>query len=101
MRQTLLLIPLLALSPAARAADAKLQAAQGRVWIKTGGAAAYEARKGDPLFYFDEVRTAKDAVAHVVFKDGTAVLVKGGSELAIKGKRGDTFLHFSAGEFLI
>jgi ferric-dicitrate binding protein FerR (iron transport regulator) len=103
MKKTLLLAAVLsaALVPAARAWDARLEALEGKVMVKTGGGAPYEARKGDPLFYGDEVRTEKDALAHVVFKDGTAVLIKGGSALAIKGRKGDTFLHFDVGEFLI
>ncbi len=90
-----------ALAPALMASDAQLAAVQGKVTVKTGGASGYEARKGDPLFYGDEIMTDKDALAHIVFKDGTAVLLKGGSDLTVKGKRGDTFLHFSVGEFLI
>lgn len=91
----------LLLASAALAADARLIAVHGKVLIKTGGAGAYEAREGDPLYYNDEVKTAPDALAHVAFKDGATILLKGGSDLAIKGRRGDTFLHFNAAEFLI
>jgi hypothetical protein len=88
-------------TPRLGASDARLAEISGKVSIKTGGNAAYEARKGDPIFFGDEVTTEKDALAHVVFKDGTAVLLKGGSQLTIKGRKGDAFLHFNVGEFLI
>jgi hypothetical protein len=92
---------LLTLALPAFSADAVLQSVRGKVQIKTGGVAAYEARKGDPLFFGDDIKTEKGALAHVVFKDGTAVLLKEGSSLSVKGKKGDTLLSFSVGEFLI
>lgn len=95
------LLAVLLLSSPAFAVDAVLQAVRGKVSVKTGGLASYEARKGDPLFYGDEITTSADALAHVVFKDGAAVLLKGGTTLALKGKKKDTFLNFSVGEFLI
>lgn len=101
MRKTVLLASLLCLAPLLQAADAQLASTSGKVSIKTGGAAPYAARQGDPLYYGDEVIAAPDALAHVVFKDGTAVLVKGGTTVALKGKKGDTLLDFSVGEFLI
>ncbi len=83
-------------------ADAALKQVKGQVQVRTGGADGfYEARRGEPLYFGDEIRTEAGALAHVVFPDGAAVLVKENSRFTLKGNRRDTWIAFDIGEFLI
>jgi ferric-dicitrate binding protein FerR (iron transport regulator) len=92
----------LSLIPAGHAADATLAEANGRVKLTRAGKSFHvAARKGDALSFGDKIQTGEGAVAHIVFKDGATVLVKGSSKLTLSGSKKDAIVSFDIGEFLI
>ncbi len=97
------IIPFLLLlaAPSIRAADAHLINVKGPVTVKPAGGASYDARHGDPVYNYDEIKTGPDAAAHLSFKDGTAVLMKSDSDLTIVKKGNDVVLNVAFGELLV
>lgn len=103
MKKYLWLVLLAGVIPAsASAADAVLQKSKGSVQVRTSGAESYyEAKAGDRLFFGDQIVTGDGATAHIVFPNGTAILVKEKADLTLSGRRKDTQIVFNVGEFLI
>lgn len=92
---------LLAASPTL-AQHAVLKAAKGDVKVRAVGEKRFEtAAAGTPLLFGDMLRTGPASMAHVVFPEGTAVLVKENANFSIQGEPRNILMNFSAGEFLI
>ena len=90
------------LGAAARAQDAKLSAARGGVEFKPAGAAAWTAASGgEELLFGDSVRVAKGGVAHLVFPDRGAALLRDETEMTLQGSATKTTLSVRFGEFLV
>jgi hypothetical protein len=93
---------LLALPAIGRAADAVFKDLKGTVMVKPGGeGSAYAAKKGAPLYFWDQVETGPGAIAHIAFNDGATVLVKENAKFRLRGDRKNTWISFQVGEFLI
>jgi hypothetical protein len=84
------------------AQDATLAAVMGKVSIHSEGENRYlPVKAGDSLLYSDAVKTGPNSLAHILFPDGSAVLVKENSRLVLQGTPRKTIVSFSIGEFLI
>lgn len=84
------------------AADAVLEKARGQVFFKNKSSGKFfQARPGKPIAFGDEIKTGPGAVAHIVFPDGNAVLVKEKSRVALRGDKKNPLVDFEVGEFLI
>lgn len=84
------------------AQEATLERLQGRVLTLAPGAKRFaDAEAGDRLKPGAEVKTLKDAAAHLTFANGATVLVKERSSFTLGGTAARPFLSFQVGEFLI
>lgn len=84
------------------AQDASLAGVTGKVSIRSEGEKRYlPAKTGDSLIYSDAVKTGPNSLAHILFADGSAVLVKENSRLVLQGTPRKTIVSFSIGEFLV
>ncbi len=84
------------------AQDATLAAVMGKVSIRSEGEKRYlPAKTGDSLIYSDVVKTGPNSLAHIIFADGSAVLVKENSRLVLQGTPEKKVVSFSIGEFLV
>lgn len=101
-KHLVLAVGALLLAGAGHAADAVIKQVKGEVLVKTGGADSfYRARQGDPLYFWDQVKTGEGAMVHIAFNDGATILVKEKAALTLRGGRKDAWVAFDVGEFLI
>jgi hypothetical protein len=84
------------------AQDATLARLTGQAYIRAEGQKRYiPAKAGNAILYGDWLKTGPASIAHVVFADGSAVLVKENSRFLLSGTPGRKTVAFSVGEFLI
>lgn len=85
-----------------RAQDAALVGAAGKVFLRSEGEKRYlPAKAGDTLIFGDSVKTGPQSLVHIVFADGSAVLVKENAFLTLKGNTDKKTVAFTIGEFLV
>ena len=86
----------------AGAADAVLVRASGEVQVRLKGSKVYgKAASGAQLKFGDWVQTLKRAKAHILFANGSAILIKESTTVKLNGQLGKIYLNIPKGEFLI
>lgn len=101
MRRAALLALLFCGSPAF-AQDARLAKVSGPVSLRGFGRPAFvPAQGGEDLIFGDAVKVEKGGLAHVVFEDGAAVLLREECLLVLEGSEKGRTLAFEVGEFLV
>jgi hypothetical protein len=84
------------------AEDARIAKVQGTVRLKPDGdSKSVRAKAGDTMIFGDSLRTGAKSVAHVVFGNGTAILIQENSSFVLQGSPERLTAKFRAGEFLI
>lgn len=84
------------------AEDARIAKVQGTARLKPDGdSKSVRAKTGDTMIFGDSLRTGPKSIAHVVFGNGTAILVQENSSFVLQGSPQKVTANFSAGEFLI
>ncbi len=102
MKPLVLVLAALFTAAPALAQHAVLKASVGTVRVRAIGEKTFDpAAAGAPLLFGDTLRTGPASLAHVLFPDGTAVLVKENATLNLQGEPKNPLMNFSVGEFLI
>lgn len=87
---------------AAFAQDARLDKVSGPVSLRGFGRPAFvSAKGGEDLIFGDAVKVEKGGLAHLVFEDGAAVLLREECLLVLEGSEKGRILAFEVGEFLV
>ncbi len=99
----LLAARLAAASPAPTGvADATLAAILGEVFVRPEGLKEEVlAAEGNGLLLGDRVRTGAGAIAHVVFADGAALLLRENTQVTLGGSPSNRDMKVQIGEFLL
>lgn len=84
------------------AQDARLAKVSGSVSLRGFGRPAFvPAKGGEDLIFGDAVKVEKGGLAHLVFEDGAAVLLREECLLVLEGSEKGRTLAFEVGEFLV
>lgn len=92
----------LAVAVSASAQDVTVLKISGPVSVLAAGGRRYaDAKPGQDVLFGDTIRVGKGGIAHLIFPDRGAVLLREETVLTLQGSPSRTTLSFKFGEFLI